>query len=306
MELKPADFQNCLDDLMPRVGKYGWMWTVLRVRARKIGRFPFKLYSVLQRFGNANKPYFVEKTGGGITFMGDYRDIYAVSCAVCPDYDDPLLGFMEQRVKHLEGDYLDVGTNLGVVAATMARSLQDRGEVIAFEPIPETAKRAAATFALNSLKNVRLFRCAISDEDGEITFFNAPGRSEAASANRTEQSIDWIETKVPCRTLDSLVEQKAINKVGLMKIDVEGHEPKAVRGAGQLIARQKPEIIYEYHRGVAPKVGWEAADVAALINKASRYRFRTLNGDSTLSNFPPPPDSGEVVNIYGKSCPDVK
>src|SRR5207244_4286059 len=100
---------------------------------------------------------------------GDYRDDYATLCAIFPDHEADLLRFLKRQMERRAGAYLDVGTNLGLIAATMARALAGHerggGEVIGFEPVPETARCAAATFALNGLRNARLFQVAVGDVD---------------------------------------------------------------------------------------------------------------------------------------------
>jgi len=167
----PPHFQQYYNELMPKISDYSWMWNLLRRRAQKTGWFPRRLHAVIQRFGNPAKPYFVGQTSDGIRFLGDYRDEYSATCEVCPDYDGLLLRFMQKRMQRTDGAYVDIGSNMGVTVATMARFLQGRAEVLAFEPVDETARRAVATFALNNLDNVRLYQVAIGNRNEEISFF---------------------------------------------------------------------------------------------------------------------------------------
>jgi FkbM family methyltransferase len=302
--LGPQDFQRYLDELRPGVSNYEWMWPLLRARFKQNGWFPRRLHSVIKRFGNPKKPYFIGQTPDGLRFLGDYRDVNAVACATTFEYPGPFICFMMERMKQTEGAFLDVGANLGFVASYLARSMAGRDEVFAFEPIPETTRRAAATFALNDLHNVRLFPVAVGDEEGDITFYDAPGNSEWASAHPTKQpiAIRWQETKVPCLTLDALCQAGHIGRVGLLKIDVEGHEPKVVRGAAELIRREKPVIFYEYNYSVAPFAGWSASDVALMINRSAAYRFKIFEDSGRMVDFSPPEEVGGVVNIYCECC----
>jgi FkbM family methyltransferase len=303
MEISAPDFQRHLDALTPQIGNYEWMWRLLRARARRHGWFPRKLYALLKRFANPRRPYFLGETGEGVRFLGDCRDTYAACCAVLPDYDTPLIRFITEQMRAREGAYLDIGTNLGVVAASVAQRLEGRNPVVAFEPIPLTAARAAATFALNGLTSVRLYQAAVGDQEGEITFYDAPGCSEAASAHRTKQGIpiSWVEIRVSCRTLDGLARDGAFDRVGLMKVDVEGHEPNVLRGAAELIARDHPPILYEYNHDIAAHVGWHNPDIAALLTGMAPYRFYLLQ-DSALAELPPPQLTGGVVNVYAQPC----
>lgn len=278
------------------------MWSILRRRASKTGWLPKRMFKILQKFCNSNKPYFIAKNNEGISFVGDFRDYYAAQCAVVPEYDTVLIRFLEEKLKSSEGDYLDVGTNTGVVASTIARYLQGRSEVIGFEPVLETARRAGATFALNNLTNMRFFPMAVSDSDEDITFFDSPGHSEWASVNPTDQGdvISWRKTVVPSCRLDTLARSNRLSRVALMKIDVEGHEPQVVRGASELIARDKPAIIYEYHYNIAPQLGVTTSTVADLISLSGAYRYQVFDELKGLLPFPPSSEGIGPVNIFAE------
>lgn len=302
MEITPHQFDSCLNELQPQIGDYEWMWRLLRVRTRKTGWFPRKMHRLILRLGNPKKPYFIAETCDGVKFVGDYRDEYAATCAVCPAYDRQVINFIKQHMVG-EGVYLDVGTNLGGVAASIAKHMQGSGEVFAFEPARETARRAAATFALNNLRNVRLFPIAIGDEDKEITFFDAPGHSEWASSHKTAQEIKitWRETKVEQRSLDSLRREAVFDKVNFLKVDVEGHEPRVLQGAVNLLADLRPDILFEYNSSVAIQTGWSVADATAIIDAVAPYEFQALQSDDSLTSVLPSAHDKGVFNIYGKS-----
>jgi FkbM family methyltransferase len=302
MEIGPESCQEYLRALQPHIANYGWMWKLLQARFRKTGWFPSHLHHLLRRLGRTDKPFFVARTADGIAFVGDYRDAYAARCAVNPAHDAPLLDYLKPRLEHLNGALLDIGANIGIIAATIATLLQEREEVLAFEPSPETAACAAATFALNDLKRVRLFPIALGSADAETAFFTAPGHSEEASLNRGAFKAGWVETKVSCRSLDSLMQSGVLGPVGLLKIDVEGHEPEVVRGAKQVLKDYRPDVIFEYHAAIAPRLGWSATDVTALIEQAGRYRFHII-GEGQIP-FPPPSNLFGFVDICCESQKD--
>jgi FkbM family methyltransferase len=303
MELEITDYQRCLEEILPGVGRYGWMLALLRARFRKTGWFPQKLYPRLRRFGNPKKPYFLSKTNLGTAFCGDYRDLASVIPAVDPECNSAIARLIIQRLKRSPGAYLDVGTNQGVLAATVGCAVDGHSDVFAFEPIPETARRAGATFALNGVKNVRLFQMAIGESDGEFTMYNAQGNSGASSVHRHEYGgFTWEGTRVTCRSLDSLLQEGLLPRASLLKLDIEGHEFAAIRGSRQLIARDRPPLIWEYNQAAAPKAGWTAEDMAALINAVTPYRFYLLHEDGTLTEFPPSEWPSLLIDIYCESA----
>lgn len=291
------DFQRIWDELRPQVGNYEWMWRILRVRGKKTGGYlPQKLHHTLCRF--ARKPYFVGTMSDGVRYCGRVSDAYAAICAIFAHSEDALTDFLKEQIIKRNGDYLDIGTNIGVVASTVAKSLPAGRSVLAFEPLPETARCAAATFALNGLTNLRLFCGAVGDQDSELAFYTRPGHSEAATLAPRADITDWQEHRVPVRTLDRLHQDGIITQAAFLKFDVEGHEPQALAGASGLIRAQHPGVLYEFHPHIAPKLGWTAEQVASQIQSYAAYRFHTLRGDGVRDAFPPP--ATELVNIWAE------
>lgn len=133
---------------------------------------------------------------------------------------------------------LDVGANGGVYAWHMARFT---GTVVAFEPNPAHAAFLARAFG----PRVRVEAVALSDRDGEAVL-RVPlarfedGRATIEAGNDLGQA-EAESVTVRCRRLDGY----AFGRVGLIKIDVEGHELAVLQGARALLARDRPNLIIE-------------------------------------------------------------
>ncbi len=145
---------------------------------------------------------------------------------------------------------LDIGADLGEFTIAMAASSRS---VIAFEPRPAQARDLAAMFDAVGAA-VRVEAVALSDEPGTIAMRvveSEPGRSTIDTDNSlgdlTGDQIRVID--VPVKRLDDL----NLDDVGLVKIDVEGHELAVLRGAPETLARNRPAIVVEaeerHHRG---------------------------------------------------------
>jgi FkbM family methyltransferase len=261
----------------------------------------------MRRFFDPRRPFFLGEMSDGVRFVGDLRDYYSVLCAVDPENDGTFCRALVDRVAGGPGTVVDAGANVGRISVAIARA-RPEATVVAFEPEPSTARRAAATIALNRATNVRLFQAAVADRDGEIGFFSAGEDSLSASAYKVNERSSWTrEVNVPCHTLDSLAKARIIDRVVLLKLDVEGAELAAVRGAAELIARDRPTVVFEYHAEIAPKVGWSAEEVTAEFARAKGYRFKVLEHDGRVTQFPRP--IGESVNVLceptGHVCVDT-
>jgi len=132
---------------------------------------------------------------------------------------------------------LDLGANVGVYAVSAAA--RTNGKVIAVEPALQTFEllnRSASQFS-----NMTAIHTAISDKPG-TAFLSHGGSSEnfKLSDNNETQGEE-----VPLVTVDDLAADHGIENVDIIKMNVEGHELKALDGAKKIIANGSPTIFYE-------------------------------------------------------------
>lgn len=137
---------------------------------------------------------------------------------------------------------LDIGADIGAFTVAM---LDNSSAVIAFEPRPAQAKELAAMFGCVGVP-VQVEAVALSEQTGESALrvlVSDPGRSTIEYANTlTDGDGSAVETiDVPCRRLDDF----ALDNVGFVKIDVEGHELSVLRGARTTIERNRPAFLIE-------------------------------------------------------------
>jgi len=133
---------------------------------------------------------------------------------------------------------IDVGANTGSYIAPLLRM---GCKITAFEPNP----RIAGGLELMYGSKIRIVRAAASDVEGKTTFrvprdtsLGGLGTIEPQNALGTR---DTEAFEVQTVTIDSF----GFAGVGLMKIDVEGHELSVLRGAEQLLKTQRPRLIIE-------------------------------------------------------------
>jgi len=154
--------------------------------------------------------------------------------------------------------FVDVGANFGFWALPAAR----RGcRVIAVEPVPGTRALLAANAAANELAaRVEIVAQALSDSDELLTIAVPGGESGQASAH-PDRGVDAATFSVPATTLDALLGDRSVR---FLKIDVEGHEPAVLRGAGRALAGGQIEyVLIELAGAVMSRSGGSAA---ALID----------------------------------------
>ena len=172
---------------------------------------------------------------GGLT-LRCYPDSPSASlviyCDESPDYHE--MHFMRRYLR--PGDaVLDGGANIGIYSLLAASLVGPTGRVLAFEPAPEAYRRLTENLRINHLANVTVYACALGDSVGVVDFLN-----QCDTTNRIQTSADTGESvvSVSVARLDDMVQMGYT----LGKMDIEGAEPIALRGAKRLLKEANPPV----------------------------------------------------------------
>ena len=138
---------------------------------------------------------------------------------------------------------LDIGANTGVYALA-AKAVNSKAQVIAFEPVTRIAKRLRRNIALNGF-DIEVEELAISDADGTAMIHDTDSGLNYSASLEDTFDFNTAAYPVPTRSLDSVLAARNWPPVGLMKIDVEMHEPAVFRGMAETIRRFRPTILAE-------------------------------------------------------------
>jgi FkbM family methyltransferase len=152
---------------------------------------------------------------------------------------------------------VDAGAHIGVVTVLLA-GLAPLGHVHAFEPVPENHAHLTANVAANALDNVTVHRAAVFDTDGEISVeYDAtyPGGSHVGQGGAT----------VPSVRFDTWAAAAELDRLDLVKLDVEGVELAVLDGATETLRRFRPILVVECNPVALPRFG--GTSYAALLRR---------------------------------------
>lgn len=157
---------------------------------------------------------------------------------------------------------VDIGANIGYYVMTEATTVNVK-QILAIEPNPVSYENIKANIELNACENIICRNVAASDENGSMPFYISKHSNICSLTPRTdyEKIID-----VPVVKLDDLAKEVGLDKVDMVRMDIEGYEIHAIPGMMEILKRDRPWICMEYH--------------STLINEAEREVFV-----STLENL---------------------
>ncbi|MBK8268073.1 MAG: FkbM family methyltransferase [Planctomycetes bacterium] len=167
---------------------------------------------------------------------------------------------------------IDIGANYGWYSTWMAKLVGPNGAVHAFEPTPPTMELLRRNCDANEVSGLIAFnRVGLSNAPGKATI-HVPAQHGGASlkpyfnAPTTPYEIELI-------TLDSYVEKKRLGDVALIKIDVEGSELPAMKGATKLLSAPNPPLwMLEISRNASREFGYTPEEMLAYLAQYG-YQF---------------------------------
>jgi FkbM family methyltransferase len=141
------------------------------------------------------------------------------------------------------GVMMDVGANIGLYTLEAAIHAGASGRVIAVEAAPCHVDAARANVALNGLRNVTVVHAAAGAAPGHARLA-MPSRGNRGEFTLGHSDAD-LTIDVTVRTLSDIAAEAGIERLDVMKMDIEGSEDAALRGAGALLERFRPTLLVE-------------------------------------------------------------
>ena len=171
-----------------------------------------------------------------------------------------------------EGDiFLDIGANIGWNTVFGSMAVGTTGQVYSFEPDSKNFQLLENNKERNNLSNVTLVKQALGESEyiGQLFQSNNNFGNHMLSPEYYSPDTHPERVSVPVTTLDRFLDSNSISqeKIALIKIDVEGSEPRVLEGAKKFFSRYRPVIAIEFSPFCIKQCGSSMFDILSFIDR---------------------------------------
>jgi FkbM family methyltransferase len=197
---------------------------------------------------------------------------------------------------------VDAGANEGLYSLFASRRVGAGGLVLAVEPSPRELTCLRSNIARNHMSNVRVVPVALSDRTGRTILKLA--EDEHAGQNTLGEFVYDIQSagthEVEQIPLDTLLAQENVQRVDLIKADIEGAELALLVGARETLRHSRPTLLCELY-SAAPE--HQGANAARLLEALDDFGYRLLSFDEN-TGLPVPWDCQQPLSHNVLAIPD--
>ena len=217
---------------------------------------------------------FRARTVFGATIEGTTADVIQRHIYWFGAWEPILTRWIALRLR--PGDaFVDVGANIGYFTLLASKLVGPAGAVVAVEASPRIVTALQANVAANTADNVRVVQAIAGREHGRGTLFSGSeenvGRATAVpgTGGDAEGDIDVVP-------LAELLEPSLVERLRLVKIDVQGYEAEAIAGLAPLLERfpRSCELVIEVHPQLLAVLGQRIEDVTDPLEAAGFHAYR--------------------------------
>jgi FkbM family methyltransferase len=190
------------------------------------------------------------------------------------DYEVHVFHYLRRTIR--DGDLvMEVGAGIGFLTTLLGRWVGVAGRVFAFEPNPLARKALLDHLAMNEVADrVVVVPSAVSNSTGSALLTT----NSTAGTNKLTQARTGGTVEVAVTTIDSYCEEQGIAPA-LIKVDIEGFEFHALRGARQTLTKYRPVVVLELHPFNWAEIGVTSGDLVEILGEL-KYRVVPLENQA--------------------------
>jgi FkbM family methyltransferase len=225
----------------------------------------------------------------GLRLYLDTRDIVLTPLLALKGDWEPEVTHALRRVIRPGMTFIDVGANVGYFTLIAAQILHGNGQIHSFEADPQMHQLLVDNINLNwFFEGVHAHQKAVYSEETNLRFhkrlkYQANSSIAELTADELASINDVSESfEVEALRLDHYIEQAAAGRVDVIKIDVEGAEPRVFQGMAQTIENNPDlRIICEWSPSQLYQTGSSPTEFLAILRDYG-FLIRTVEAPETI------------------------
>lgn len=272
----------------------------------KIALARLAYFGVMRLRRLTGRDHRAEVRRGGINWSLDLRE--GIDFAIyLTGYFEPRTVAAYRRLLTPGGVAIDIGANMGAHTLHLANCVGRDGCVLTFEPALEPYRRLIGNIARNPhigsrIRPMQTMLVASPDATPEPATYASWPLHPQPDAHHLHLGVALSTDGASASTLDDAVAATGLDRVDLIKLDVDGYELEVLQGALTTLEHHRPDIILEFCPYTLEEQGQEPSEMPNLLRKLG-YQFYDLTGmpimGSTggMSEIP----AGYSVNVIAKA-----
>jgi FkbM family methyltransferase len=159
---------------------------------------------------------------------------------------------------------IDVGANIGFYTLEIVNAVGPSGRVLAIEASPKLTKTIERHLKENNISNVTIVPFGVAESSGSAALTLPKNAHDGMlTLGKVEGTV---EDQISLRTIDDIVEEQNVSSIDFIKMDIEGSELSALKGATKTIERVRPPILIELNEQALNGCGASTAEVKGLLH----------------------------------------
>jgi FkbM family methyltransferase len=187
---------------------------------------------------------------------------------------------------------VDVGANIGAHTLPFAQLVGPGGHVFAFEPTSYAFNRLQRNLSLNPAlaRRVSAYQAMLAEQSGDVPdadlYARWPLRLETEARHSTHLGVATSTEGAEVVSLDDWAARHNISRIDFVKIDVDGHECRVLRGARETLRRFRPSLLVEFMPYGLEEAGASLDELVQILTDL-HYTFLRIPGLTSLPDATP-------------------
>jgi len=205
---------------------------------------------------------------------------------------------IQAAAEHLSPNatFIDIGAHIGYYSLKAATLVGPNGHVLSIEPNPQTLPKLRGNIEASGARTVTVWPVACAASESTLELYAAPesntGESSLSKENASQEGAAPMAYSVPARPLDAIVKEAKLDRVDVIKIDVEGAEFEVLKGAANTLDEYRPVLIVELVENQLKSMGSSVDEVLHFLSSHGYSANRRV--DHTNVEFVPAKTAARV------------